>query len=145
MTKNNVITNLKDRQRIEAAKRLTALGVIEEIVTRFVIEGVVYVSERQNSVFPAVLYFATNYPELIKKIKAFEEDLNALVYHVQLTHTQFGEMYAMFYVSEQESTWEQDFEDIESNRTYVKVWNGDIEEIGLIGFKEVMGGIVRTW
>lgn len=145
MSKNQVAETLKECQKAEAAKRLKAMEVMEEVVTKFVEEDVVYVSERQNVVFPAVLYFTESYPELVEKIKNFEESYTALVYHVQLTHTEIGKMYSMFYVSQYEKEWKQDFEDVESQTSYVNVWNGDVEEIGLIGFKAIMGGIVRTW
>ena len=80
-----------------------------------------------------------------EKIKAFEWRTGSLVYHVQLLHTDIGDMYSFLYVSNNPEEWEGDRLDLVHNQCFVYVWNGDIEEYGTIGIKPSMGGVVRTW
>ena len=105
-----------------------------------------YVSERMSKDFPAVLYWAKNYEGLMDKVEDFEKEYNAYVYHVILTHTTFGDMYAMLYVSDEKEYWEEEREDLKEGYAYANVWTPDIgvEEIGEIGVKASMGGIERT-
>ena len=137
--------NLKELQKAEAVKRMKMLKLDKSVIKEFLQDGTVFYSERQNSVFQAVLYYASNDEQLARKIKDFEEEYNALVYHVQLTHTVYGKMYSFLYVSKSQDEWELDIEDLKNNCCYAFVWNNEIEEIGLIGVKSAMGGIVRTY
>ena len=133
----------------EAIKRMKYLNILPQVIEEFEKEDKLELSERTGKEFPAVLYWTSNYKGLDEKIKAFEERIDALVYHVILNHTEFGDMYAMLYVSKNEAEWEEDWEMLteegEYKSAFANVWNGDIEEMGSIGIKPVMGGVMRTW
>lgn len=141
-TKNLEIRTL---QKKEAVIRMTKLKLLPEIINQFKNEDVVYYSERVNNNLQAVLYWTSNKPELLNKIKEFEKTTGNLVYHVQLLHTDIGDMYSFFYVSSTIEEWDLDRQDLKNNQSFVYVWNGQIEEYGNIGIEKLMGGIVRTW
>ena len=137
--------NLKELQKAEAVKRMKMLKLDNSVIKEFLQDGKVFYSERQNNIFQAVLYYVSNDEQLARKVKDFEEEYNALVYHVQLTHTVYGEMYSFLYVSKSQDEWELDIDDLENGCCYAFVWNNEVEDIGLIGVKSAMGGIVRTY
>lgn len=138
-------TNLKELQKVEAVKRMKMLKLDNSVVKEFLQDGKVFYSERQNNIFQAVLYYVSDDEQLAKKVKEFEEEYNALVYHVQLTHTFYGKMYSFLYVSKSQDEWDYDIDDLKNNCCYAFVWNNEIEEIGLICVESEMGGIVRTY
>lgn len=138
-------TNLKELQKVEAGKRMKMLKLDKSVIKEFLQDGTIFYSERQNSIFQAVLYYTSDDEQLERKVKEFEEEYNTLVYHVQLTHTVYGKMYSFLYVSKSEDEWALDIDDLKNNCCYAFVWNNEIEDIGLIGIKPAMGGIVRTY
>lgn len=137
--------NLKELQKAEAVKRMKMLKLDKSVIKEFLQDDTVFYSERQNSIFQAVLYYVSDDEQLAKKVKEFEEEYNALVYHVQLTHTVYGKMYSFLYISKSQDEWSLDIDDLENDCCYAFVWNNEIEDIGLIGVKSAMGGIVRTY
>lgn len=138
-------TNLKELQKVEAVKRMKMLKLDKSVIKEFLQDGTIFYSERQNNIFQAVLYYVSDDEQLAKKVKEFEEEYNALVYHVQLTHTFYGKMYSFLYVSKSQDEWDYDIDDLKNNCCYAFVWNNEIEEIGLICVESEMGGIVRTY
>lgn len=137
--------NLKELQKAEAVKRMKMLKLDKSVIKEFLQDGKIFYSERQNNIFQAVLYYVSNDEQLVQKVKDFEEEYNALVYHAQLTHTVYGKMYSFLYVSKSQDEWELDIDDLENDCCYAFVWNNEVEDIGLIGVKSTMGGIVRTY
>ena len=93
------------------------------------------------------LYEFSDDAELNAQIKEFEEEHNALVYHVIHTYTEFGELYSLLYVSDDEEEWVLDHADIHAGYTIVYVWNKSddwMSEFGSIAVQERFGGLVRT-
>ena len=93
------------------------------------------------------LYEFGDNAELNAKIKEFEEEYNALVYHVIHTYTQFGELYNFLYVNDCEEEWEMDNADIVDGYVVAYVWNKSddfLSEIGSIVVREIIGGLVRV-
>ena len=93
-------------------------------------------------------YWAWQEPELMAKIKEFEEKYNTLVYAVTHEYTDFGECYDFLYISDYEDDWEYMFSK-EGTTFYVVayVWNKDVEwcsEFGTIGIRSFGGGIKRV-
>ena len=137
------VKKLKFEMHEEAVRRLNLFKVMDEVISAFN-KGTVMVSENMGGPFRAILYNAENYEGLLPKIRDFQEEYGALVYHVQLTHTTIGDMYAMLYVSSHKDEWDMDT-DFEGDDAYVyaNVWNGDIEEQGGITVRPNQGGIER--
>lgn len=131
-----------ETKKAEAIKRMKALDLYKPYIIAFEKRDKIYLSEMTGGV-----YEFDSDAELVAKVKEFEEENNALVYHVIHTFTQFGELYSFLYVSDYEDEWEMDNADITDGYALAYVWNKDDEwcsEIGSIGVKGKFGGIVRT-
>ena len=98
-----------------------------------------------------ILYWPTDkQTELIKK---FEDQYNGLVYHAISSTTKIGELLTLLYISQYESDWPTDREDLKnydpkygySIMAYVYNLANDIfSEFGSICVKPKNGGLVRT-
>ena len=132
----------KEIKKEEAIKRMQALDLYKDYIKAFKDKDEIFMSEMTGGVYE----FNDN-EELQAKIKAFEEENNALVYHVIRTMTGFGELYNFLYVSDYQDEWEMDNEDIQGGYALAYVWNKTDEwcsEFGSIGVRGKFGGIVRT-
>lgn len=152
--------NLKELQKEECVKRLNLLianGMgFKEPLKAFTKKNDVGIFERQNKTFKAIyqeLYLNEGdemYDKIIEAKENFESEYDAMVYLIQITHTNFGTMASIFYVSKNEEEWENDIEMLKEKSQYVYVANLDdkyCSEIGEIGFDydKLCGGIYRTW
>lgn len=132
----------REDKKTEAINRMKALDLFEPCIKAFESRNEVQLSEMTGG-----LYEFSRDEELNAKIKEFEEEYNALVYHVIHTYTSFGEMYSFLYVSDYEEEWAMDNEDIQDNYAMSYVWNKDypdFSEFGSIGIRQKFGGLVRV-
>ena len=93
-------------------------------------------------------YWAWQEPELMAKIKEFEEKYNTLVYAVTHEYTDFGECYDFLYISDYEEDWDEMLYP-QGNKYYVfaYVWNKTDDwcsEFGTIAVRQKFGGLVRV-
>lgn len=131
-----------ENKKTEAIKRMKALDLYKPYINLFEKDNKIFLSEMTGGV-----YEFDEDEELNAKVKAFEEDHDALVYHVIRTMTQFGELFNFLYVSDYEEEWAMDNADIEAGYALAYVWNKTDEwcsEFGSIGVAGKFGGIVRT-
>ncbi len=138
---------LRQKQKLEALKRMELLKLLPQVKKDFEKNGTIYYSERQNAFFLATLYWVSNNEKFIEIINDFEKKHNSMVYHCQLTHTEWGDMLSLLYVSDNEEEWEMDKDDLKEGYALVRVENLDdsnLSEFGSIGIKPAMGGVVRT-
>lgn len=143
---------LRQRQADEAEARLRMLveaGMLQSVLADFREEGRLYVSERAVYFGEAVgvLYWADQYPEVMRAVERAEQELGCVVYHVTRERTWVGELLDLFCVSEHEEEWEMDREELSQGCSLAYVVNLDDEtcsEFGGIGFRAAAGGIVRT-
>lgn len=129
-------------KKTEAINRMKALDLYKSYIKAFEDRDEIFMSEMTGGVYE----FSEN-TALVDKIKEFETEHNALVYHVIRTVTQFGELYTFLYVSDYKEEWDMDNEDIKDGYALAYVWNKDDEwcsEFGSIGVKGYCGGIIRT-
>lgn len=129
-------------KKTEAIKRMRKLGLFKPCVDTFK-----HYDEVQVSEIDFMCSAMTSNKELTAKVKEFENEYNALVYHVIRTSTQFGELYNFLYVSDYEEEWKMDNEDIKDNYTMSYVWNKTdkwCSEFGTIKVKQRCGGLVRV-
>ena len=129
-------------KKAEAINRMKALDLFAPCIKAFEKRDEVQLSEPTGGLYE----FGGN-EELTAKVKEFETEYNALVYHVIHTFTQFGELYNFLYVSDYESEWEMDNEDIKDNYVICYVWNKDDDwcsEFGTIAVRQKFGGLVRV-
>ena len=131
----------RENKKIEAIKRMKALKLFGPCIKAFDERNEVQLSEMTGG-----LYEFSADAELNAKVSAFEEEYNALVYHVIHTFTEFGELYSFMCVSDYESEWELDNEDIADGYSMAYVWNKNDDwcsEFGSIAVREKFGGLVR--
>jgi len=137
----------KEKQKQEALKRMKALNLTKEVIDDFKKNNRLYYSERQNQFFNAVLYWVDNNEDYVKIVKDFEKKSHNLVYHCQLTHLSFGDCLSLLFVSADEEDWPTENELLKQGIAFAWVENLDDDscsEMGTIGIKSSMGGIVRT-
>lgn len=130
------------KKKEEAIKRMKAFGLFKSCIKAFEKYDELQATEPNGG-----LYEFSDNEELKAKIKEFEEEYDALVYHVIHTYTQFGELYNFLYVSDYEEEWEYDNEDVKAGYAIAYVWNKTDEwmsEIGGIAVREFGGGLVRV-
>jgi hypothetical protein len=98
-----------------------------------------------------ILYWPTD--KQIELIKKFEDQYNCLVYHDISSTTEIGELLTLLYISQYESDWPTDREDLKnydprygySIMAYVYNLSNDIfSEFGSVCVKPKNGGLVRT-
>ena len=138
---------LKEKQKAEALHRMRMLQLMPNVIKDFEKKNKVYYSERQNNIFNAILYWVDNEKKYVDLVNEFEKKHNALVYHCQLTHMEFGDCLSLLYVSQNEEEWEQDTNDIREGYSFAYVANLDYphdNEFGTIGIKPSQGGVLRT-
>lgn len=129
-------------KKTEAIKRMKMLDLYNPYIKAFNDKDEIFMSEMTGGVYE----FSEN-RALQARVKEFEAEHNALVYHVIHTFTQFGELYNFLYVSDHQDEWEMDNADIAEGYALAYVWNKDDEwcsEFGSIGVRGKFGGIVRT-
>ena len=142
-----------------ALKNLRTINAYPEVIQRFV-EDVnnVWCSERQTmgAMTLGVLYDTTQlnytYKKEVEAALAYVRKQRDLPYHVIQTNMEFGNTFAVLYVShdeEEKSTITQ--EDLISKeygyQTYAYVYNADDDdcsEYGGIAIKAMGGGLIRT-
>lgn len=131
----------REIKKEEAIKRMKALHLFAPCTDAFKKRDEVQFTEITGG-----LYEFSGDEELTAQVKEFEEEYNALVYHVIHTYTAFGELYSFLYVSDYQEEWEMDNEDIKDNYAMAYVWNKtmpDCSEFGSIAVMQKFGGIVR--
>ena len=96
-----------EKKKEEALKRMKLLELYPNVIKEFEKDNVVNLSE--NGGF---LYWLNDEQKQI--VTEFEEEHDALVYHVIHDFTEFGELLTLLYVSDYDEEWEYDLDfDIE--------------------------------
>lgn len=132
----------RENKKVEAIKRMKVLGLFKPCIKAFDKYDELQLTEPTGG-----LYEFNDNEELNAKVKEFEAEYDALVYHVIHTYTQFGELFNFLYVSDYEEEWEMDNADIEDGYAMAYVWNKSddwMSEIGSIVVSERFGGLVRV-
>lgn len=135
----------REIKKVEAIKRMKALGLFVPCIKAFKRDEV------QLSEPTGGLYEFSSNAELTAKVKEFENEYNALVYHVIHTPVKIDgdvmDMYNFLYVSDHPEEYEMDNNDIKDGYPLVYVWNKTIDyfsEFGSIAVQGRFGGLVRV-
>lgn len=133
----------RDMQIKEAIFRMGKLGIMRTVIKQFAEDGKIQQSERTLLGY-GMMYYLDD--ETQARVDKFEKEHGALVYHVIMSQTEFGQMWALLYVSKNKSEWEQDNRDIEEGIVFSYVLTeGDYSnEFGSIGVQPANGGLRRT-
>lgn len=132
--------DFRAKQEAEAVERMKLLELYPTVIKEFINEKVINKSEHIG-----ILYWLDDDEKQF--VKDFEDEYNAVVYHIVKTYTMIGCMLSVFYVSDDESEWESDREDMKIGEQlcYVKnIDNDDCSEFGYICFQKNCGGLMRT-
>ena len=135
----------REIKKVEAIKRMKALGLFAPCIKAFKRDEV------QLSEPTGGLYEFSSNAELTAKVKEFENEYNALVYHVIHTPVKIDgdvmDMYNFLYVSDHPEEYEMDNNDIKDGYPLVYVWNKTIDyfsEFGSIAVQGRFGGLIRV-
>ena len=137
---------LRTKQIAEAKERLQILvdrELLPQVKEDFEKDGTVYYS------FNSILYWLipnNNCGKLYDAYKTFEHKNNILVYAAIHSHTEFGELLTMLYVSAHEQEWELDREELINDFPLAYVKNltyPELSEFGIVGVKTQDGGLIR--
>ena len=137
---------LKEKQRVEALKRLELLNINKDVINAF--------KEKSKVCFSTKMYEVNsiNIPMLVElfsnQIKEFEMKHHALVYHGELSKFEFDTYLTLLFVSNNKHQWEQDRIDLSNNKAFCFVINEsrlDCSEFGYCGFEKIDGTIKRVF
>lgn len=132
-----------EEKKKEAIARMKLLGIFKETVRQFQNEDLVSISEPPFG----ACYWVEG--EELDKIRAWEKENNALVYHIVRAFTTFGKMDAYLYVSDYPGEWETDRALLKDGETLSYVINRDApecSELGCIGIQRtVAAGLKRVY
>jgi hypothetical protein len=126
-------------QKQQAIKQMEVLDIYKPYIKAFKDKGVITLFENYGG-------FYIDEPELLAKIKEFEQEYDAIVYAVTHEFTEFGELYDFLYVSKYEEEWEMMFEELKLGYACAYVWNKTDDwcsEFGSIAVRSFGGGIKR--
>lgn len=136
----------RENKKQEAIKRMEMLGLFKPCIKAFAKYDEVQLSEPTGG-----LYEFGDDEELNEKVKEFEAEHEALVYHVIHTPLRIDgipmDMYNFLYISEYPEEWEMDMDDIKDGYAMAYVWNKSddwMSEFGSIAVQERFGGLVRV-
>lgn len=139
--KRGIKLNL-EKMKLEAMKRMKALGIHEPTIDQFIEQGKIS--------FSGKFYLGANYwisEERKKAIEIIEKENNILVYYaIEQKYQGNITMLYLFYVSPFENEWSMDHESIEENYQYTYGLNETdpiLSEFGEIEFKNLFGGLVK--
>lgn len=133
MRKKNI--KKMDNKKIEAIARMKKLNIHSSVIDAFQYKGIVYIHEALPEVF---MLFEPEQEDL-ERIRQFETEHNALVYLVIRSHTNYGTMDSMLYVSNSRKDWYMDRAGLVNPahwRQEAYVYNHDrpeFSEVGVIG------------
>lgn len=132
----------REIKKVEAIKRMRAMGVFPDAIKQFKNADIVMVSEPPLG---GLYWLNDEEKEMVHK---FEQENNALVYLVVRSFTNIGKMDNLFYVSNYDDEWEMENDDLKDHYAFVYVVNHDMpdcSEFGSIAWKSIGGGVLRAF
>ena len=129
----------KEERFIEAIERMKLLKLDKDCIEAFT-KGKVWESEGIGALYQ----LRDEEQMIVDKFEAHHKD--CLVYHMIHNKFEFGECYAILYVSPDTDEWQRDKEDIKEGYVFAYVENIDDDwcsEFGSIAVKPSFGGLIR--
>ncbi len=130
-------------QKEVAISAMKSLDIYKPYIKKFEKDGTVTLFERFGG------YYIDEHqePELLKKMREFEEETGSLVYAVTHNIFEFGECYSFLIISKYEEEWSMILEEIKDGYAFSYVWNKTDDccsEFGTIAVRSFGGGIARV-
>ena len=135
------MSDLRERQKVEAVRRMRKLKMLDQPIKEFANEGVLNLSEQNGA-----LYWLNDNEKGI--VKRFEKEYGGLVYHVIKSYTNFGLMYSLLFITKHAEEWGTDYKILDDGYAFAYVFNAsmpDCSEYGTIAIKPCIGGVVRVF
>lgn len=134
----------KEEQKANAVKHLEQIGCYKPYLNAYKNKGTITMYEGFGGYYIDDQHEA----ELVKKIKAVEEEYGGTVYAVIHSMTDFGELYTMLWSGKYEEDEEYSVEDYEDGSfgVFSWVWNkscDDFSEFGTCQIRPALGGLIR--
>ena len=130
------------RKKKEALHRMMMLDLFEVAIMQFSEDETINISEPPMG----ILYWPEE--QECEEIKQWEQEHNAMVYHVIRSFTNIGTLDAYLYVSDYEEDWPRERELLKKGYSYAYVVNREtpeFSEFGAITFRlTISGGLERT-
>ena len=129
-----------EKAKKEAIERMKILKLFKNVITDFKDDDRLNKSED----FGFLFWLYAEEEEMVKK---FEKEHECVVYHVILSRTDTGTTYSLLYVDLDDEEWEEDRVDLQNGQVLAYVVNKaapECSEIGYIGIKPQIGGLVRV-
>ena len=134
------VLSLNERQKLEAVERMKLLKLHPNAIREFVEENKLNKSEGRG-----ILFWLED--SELEFVKQFEQEHDAVVYHLIKSYTSIGTMLTAFFVSRHMEEWELDRADMEDDIQLCYVKNLDYDwcsEFGSVGFRRINGGLMRV-
>lgn len=132
----------KEERKTKAIEFMKTLDIYKPYIDGFEKHDHICMFERFGG------YWAYQYPELMDKIKEFEEKYDYTVYAVTHEYTEFGECYDFLIVTKYDEEADETLVKCDGGfYAYAYVWNKTDDwcsEFGDIGLKSFGGGIARV-
>ena len=128
-------------KRQEAIKRMKMMQILPEAIRQFKDDGAIMVSEPPFG----ALYYITEKEQ--QEVAKFEQEYNALVYHVVRTYTEFGHLDSWLFVSDYPEEWDMENTNIKRNIVFTWTINRSVDwmsDMGSIAFRPANGGLLRV-
>ena len=131
----------REEKKIKAVELLKKLDIYKPYIKGLQKEDNVCFFENYGG------YWAWQEPDLMKKVKEFEEEHNCLVYAITHEYTSIGEMYSFLIVTDYEEEWDTLLEKY-GNQFYAFAYvlnkdDDDCSEFGTVALSSFGGGIRR--
>lgn len=129
----------REDQKVEALIRMKRLNLHPNVIREFKNSGKLNITEPP---YGALFWMEKH----LDKIKEFEEEYNALAYHVIHNYADFGELLTVLYVSAYEEEWLRDMEELKNGLPCCYVINLNFPEFSEFGHCEILpalGGVLR--
>lgn len=126
----------------KAVECMNKLGIDKRHIERFKEGNSIYIYEYSYGI-PAYLE-----PEVLAKVKQFEDECDCLVYAVTYAHMHSGEYYDFLYVPRRKEDWDE-LVTKEGTLFYAETYRWDVDDdeysdYATIGICSVEGGIARV-
>ena len=126
----------------EAAARMEHLDMDYRAISAMR-QGEIWISEG-----PGALYDIPGTPDNEYLIESLEDirRKNMFPYHVIHDITDFGELFSVLVISSYLEEWDMDREELEQGYVLADVYNKDmdLDDLGTIGIRPSIGGLIRT-
>ncbi len=130
------------QKKAEAIERMKMLKLYPGIIREFEEKNILNYSE-----IIGILFWVSQKPEWLEKIRSVEKEYNILVYHAELSRLEEFELLTLFYVSDHPKEWDADRKRLQKGYAYgyiINLTDDMCSEFGSIAFRSVNGGVKRT-